>query len=122
MSLSQRFALAEAASKNSGGSPVNPYLEKIRREIAILKKCAHPNIVTLREFIDDPRAKKIYLVLEYLEGGDISWQRELEDGAFEPVISIEQARYVFRDLISGISYRTFLFVLLSVFILYKNKY
>ena len=109
--------MAETASKD--GVIANPYLEKIRREIAILKKCAHPNIVTLREVIDDPRSKKIYLVLEYLEGGDVTWQKELDDGSQEPVISVEQARYVFRDLISGISYRMIYFLSYCNFS-YKN--
>jgi Protein kinase domain len=35
--------------------------EKIRREIAIMKKCIHPNVVALREVMDDPNSKKIYL-------------------------------------------------------------
>ena len=39
--------------------------QKIRREIAILKKCAHPHVVRLREVIDDPASRKIYL-------GDVS--------------------------------------------------
>jgi hypothetical protein len=34
---------------------------KIRREIAIMKKCVHPNVVALREVMDDPNSKKIYL-------------------------------------------------------------
>lgn len=34
---------------------------KIRREIAIMKKCIHPNVVALREVMDDPDSKKIYL-------------------------------------------------------------
>ncbi|KAF8928779.1 hypothetical protein BGZ58_009385 [Dissophora ornata] len=36
--------------------------QKIRREIAIMKKCVHPNVVNLIEVIDDPTARKIYLV------------------------------------------------------------
>lgn len=47
---------------------------KVRREIAILKKCSHPNVVRLIEVIDDPTANKVYLVLEWLELGDISWR------------------------------------------------
>jgi hypothetical protein len=34
---------------------------KIRREIAIMKKCVHPHVVALREVMDDPNSKKIYL-------------------------------------------------------------
>lgn len=34
---------------------------KVRREIAIMKKCVHPNVVALREVMDDPNSKKIYL-------------------------------------------------------------
>jgi hypothetical protein len=35
--------------------------QKIRREIAIMKKCVHPNVVALREVMDDPNSNKIYL-------------------------------------------------------------
>jgi serine/threonine protein kinase len=35
--------------------------QKIRREIAIMKKCIHPNVVRLIEVIDDPDVRKIYL-------------------------------------------------------------
>jgi SNF1-activating kinase 1 len=34
---------------------------KIRREIAVMKKCIHQNLVRLREVIDDPASKKVYL-------------------------------------------------------------
>jgi hypothetical protein len=36
-------------------------LDRLRKEIAILKKCRHPNVVRLREVIDAPASKKIYL-------------------------------------------------------------
>jgi hypothetical protein len=35
--------------------------QKVRREIAIMKKCVHPNVVALQEVMDDPNSKKIYL-------------------------------------------------------------
>jgi hypothetical protein len=35
--------------------------QKIQREIAILKKCVHPHVVMLREVIDDPASRKIYM-------------------------------------------------------------
>lgn len=49
---------------------------KIRREIAIMKKCNHKHIVKLREVLDDKSSHKIYLVLEYLEKGEIKWKRK----------------------------------------------
>lgn len=47
---------------------------KTKREIAILKKVRHPNVVGLLEIIDDPELKKIYMVLEYVELGEIQWR------------------------------------------------
>jgi len=35
---------------------VNPHMEKIKREIAILKKCSHPHVVRLKEVIDCPES------------------------------------------------------------------
>ncbi|KFY85056.1 hypothetical protein V500_08758 [Pseudogymnoascus sp. VKM F-4518 (FW-2643)] len=49
---------------------------KTKREIAILKKIRHPDIVGLYEVIDDPDYKKIYMILEYVELGEIKWRRK----------------------------------------------
>jgi hypothetical protein len=40
--------------------------QKIRREIAIMKKCIHPHVVALREVMDDPNSQKIYLGTEFM--------------------------------------------------------
>ncbi|KAK9468194.1 kinase-like domain-containing protein [Lipomyces arxii] len=85
------------------GRPLRPGLsqeEKIRREVAILKKCNHPHIVRLREVLDDPSSKKIFLVLEYVELGEIKWQND--DGS--PAMSIDYARTIFRDVVLGLEY------------------
>ncbi|KAG0029318.1 hypothetical protein BGZ81_003899 [Podila clonocystis] len=74
--------------------------EKIRREIAIMKKCIHPNVVRLIEVIDDPTARKIYLVLEYMEGGDVKWK----DSEDMPVLLLDEARSIFRDVVLGLEY------------------
>lgn len=50
--------------------------DKTKREIAILKKIRHPNVVGLLEVIDDPELKKIYMILEYVELGEISWRKK----------------------------------------------
>ena len=57
------------------GKSSNP-AEKIKREIAILKKARHPNIVSLLEVIDDPAKRKVYIVLEHVEMGEIRWRTE----------------------------------------------
>lgn len=54
---------------------MNPQ-EKTKREIAILKKIRHPNVVALLEVIDDPELKKIYMVLEHVERGEIVWRKK----------------------------------------------
>ncbi|KAJ1932696.1 hypothetical protein EC988_009369, partial [Linderina pennispora] len=75
-------------------------MEKVKREIAILKKCNHPNVVRLREVIDDAHARRIYLVIEYMDGGEIVWR----DPDNLPVMSPDKARSVFRDLLLGVEY------------------
>ncbi|KAI9483424.1 MAG: kinase-like domain-containing protein [Benjaminiella poitrasii] len=75
---------------------------KIRREIAILKKCVHPHVVRLREVLDDPASRKIYLALEYMEGGEIVWRKDEESN--KPVLSMNEARSIFRDVLSGLDY------------------
>lgn len=84
----------------------NPHLEKLKREIAILKKCRHSNIVHLQEVIDDPRSDKIYLILEYLTGGEVIWRDGLSE-TVAPVLSLEKSRSIFRDLVAGLLYREF---------------
>lgn len=49
--------------------------DRTKREVAILKKARHPNVVSLLEVIDDPKKNKVYLVLEYVEKGEIKWRK-----------------------------------------------
>ncbi|KAG0204963.1 hypothetical protein BGX28_003264 [Mortierella sp. GBA30] len=74
--------------------------QKIRREIAIMKKCIHPNVVRLIEVIDDPNARKIYLVIEYMEGGEVRWK----DADDKPILPLQKARSIFRDVVLGLEY------------------
>ncbi|CUM50379.1 unnamed protein product [Debaryomyces tyrocola] len=55
---------------------LNDYDIKIKREIAIMKICSHKHIVKLKELLDDLNSHKIYMVLEYLEKGEIKWKRQ----------------------------------------------
>ncbi|KAI7867041.1 kinase-like domain-containing protein [Spinellus fusiger] len=74
--------------------------QKIKREISILKKCAHPNVVQLKEVIDDPQSKKIYMALEYTEEGEIEWRDDKE----RPILQLPEIRKIFRDVVSGLDY------------------
>ncbi|ODV72368.1 serine/threonine-protein kinase, partial [Cyberlindnera jadinii NRRL Y-1542] len=74
--------------------------EKVRREIAIMKKINHPNVVQLKEVMDDENSRKIYLVLEYLERGEVKWQR----APGVPLMSISESMKVFRDVVLGLEY------------------
>ena len=47
-----------------------PY-HQVYREIAVMKKLDHPNVVKLVEVLDDPEDDNLYMVFEYLEGGEV---------------------------------------------------
>jgi serine/threonine protein kinase len=81
----------------------NSQEEKIRKEIAIMKKCIHPNIVRLKEVLDDNSSRKIYLVLEYLEKGEVVWQTS--DG--KAAMTRDEARNAARCVLLGLEYLHF---------------
>ncbi|KAJ1927531.1 hypothetical protein IWQ60_002835 [Tieghemiomyces parasiticus] len=93
-------SLSRPPSRNAPPTTTPGPTDKIRKEIAVLKKCCHPHIVRLYEVIDDPAARKIYLVLEYLEGGEIQW-RDADD---RPLLDLDEVRTIFRDLVLGVEY------------------
>lgn len=67
-----RFSKKRRLGKVTALSPQ----DKTKKEIAILKKIRHPNVVALIEVIDDPELKKIYMVLEHVELGEIVWRKK----------------------------------------------
>ncbi|KXL51555.1 hypothetical protein M433DRAFT_60021, partial [Acidomyces richmondensis BFW] len=104
------------------GKIVSAAEDKVKKEVAILKKARHPNIVALLEVIDDPTRKKVYIVLEWVERGEIKWREkgpkeiamrlanEILDSdlnpdlEYVPVMTIQQARVAFRDTLLGLQY------------------
>ncbi|EFA12336.2 Ovarian-specific serine/threonine-protein kinase Lok-like Protein [Tribolium castaneum] len=73
-------------------------LQRVYREIAILKKLDHPNVVKLVEVLDDPVEDHLYLVFELLERGQV-----LEVPTEKP-LTVDQAWTYFRDVVLGIEY------------------
>ncbi|KAK0559229.1 hypothetical protein OC844_004563 [Tilletia horrida] len=120
----QRITDGEGAGDDRMGPPPPPRARgntflttdaKVKREIAILKKLHHTNVVSLLEVIDDPDSKKIFMVLEYMAGGELHWRDEsapipgsLEDRLNmptpRPTLTISQIQGVMRDLVCGLQY------------------
>ncbi|KAF8808659.1 kinase-like protein [Phlegmacium glaucopus] len=73
---------------------------KIKKEIAIMKKLRHPHVVRLYEVIDDRMKEKIYMIMEYLGGGEVKWR----DDQNRPVLTISQTRRILRDAVLGLEY------------------
>ena len=65
-----------------GNIIVNSSFENAIKELAILKKTNHPNIIKLYEILYCKSNKKIYLVLEYCEHGDLIFYDD-ETGKFQ---------------------------------------
>ncbi|KAJ3445248.1 map/microtubule affinity-regulating kinase [Anaeramoeba flamelloides] len=77
-------------------------LDNVRREIAIMKKVNHPNVVNLYEVIDDNETQLLFLVMEFMEGGAL-----MDDNTIQEPIEEPQARKYFRDIICGLDYLHF---------------
>ncbi|EGN98735.1 hypothetical protein SERLA73DRAFT_89724, partial [Serpula lacrymans var. lacrymans S7.3] len=65
-----------------------------------MKKCRHGHIVRLLEVIDDKLNDRIYMVMEYLSGGEIKWRNSNN----EPILKVDQCRRICRDVILGLEY------------------
>ncbi|XP_064095997.1 calcium/calmodulin-dependent protein kinase kinase 1-like isoform X3 [Macrobrachium nipponense] len=82
----------------SGGRPIENPLDRVHREIAILKKLNHPNVVKLVEVLNDPDEDNFYMAFELLEKGEV-----LEVPTDTP-LSEDQAWVYFRDVVLGLEY------------------
>lgn len=69
-----------------------------------MKKCRHPHVVQLVEVIDDPQSDKMYLVLEYLPGGELKWRDERIPNNPKSIYTKDEVRSIFRDLVAGVQY------------------
>ena len=90
----------------------------LAKEVAIMKKMDHPNIVRLVEVIDDPNHNKLYIAMEFVKKGAVFsksyWKYEAakkQDGSDEEEtgrklnkLSEEKAKKYFRHLILALDY------------------
>ena len=64
--------------------------DKVKKEVAVLKKVRHAHVVSLLEVIDDPEFGKVYLVLEFVKKGEIIWRTETS----KEIADFEMSRYM----------------------------
>ena len=98
---------------------VKTALQQVEREIALMKKLSHPNLVQLYEVINSPESDSLYMVLEYMPLGEILTFQE-HDGTFKRSESLrhkqikglvnggyfdeEHAALYFVDILHGLAY------------------
>mmetsp|Transcript_4805 Transcript_4805/g.19756 ORF Transcript_4805/g.19756 Transcript_4805/m.19756 type:complete len:779 (-) Transcript_4805:2716-5052(-) len=70
----------------------------VRKEIAVLKKLKHPNVLKLFEVIDDAKTNELLLVLEFASAGPIFTRYNMV-----PVKENRLLSYI-RDIIQGLDY------------------
>ncbi|KAF5223978.1 putative Calcium/calmodulin-dependent protein kinase kinase [Trypanosoma cruzi] len=75
--------------------------EALRREIEVMKKLRHKNIVPLYEVIDDPDAEKLYLVMRYVDNGPLAVVGA--DGRCPKMMPDELVLYA-RQILAGLEY------------------
>ena len=76
-------------------------IEKIQREISILKKVDHPNIIKLYEVFEDD--KYIYLIMEQCKGGEL-FDKIINHIQKKKMFSEKEAASIFYQVISSLSY------------------
>lgn len=73
----------------------------VEREISILKSLDHKNIIKLFSCFSDEDKQRIYIVLEYANGGNLA---NFLEKVPDKRLGLFQARKFFSDLIAGLQY------------------
>lgn len=105
--------------KNTKRVKIKTALQQVEREIALMKKLCHPNLVRLYEVINSPKSDSLYMVLEYMPLGEILTFQE-HDGTFKRSENLrhkeieglvnggyfdeEHAALYFVDILHGLAY------------------
>ncbi|XP_070493657.1 calcium/calmodulin-dependent protein kinase kinase 2 [Chironomus tepperi] len=101
--LSKKKLLRKAGIGFNRGHPkrgvnIETPLDRVYKEIAVLKKLDHPNVVKLVEVLDDPVDDALYMVFELVTQGEV-----LNVPTSNPLTE-ERAWFIFRQVILGIEY------------------
>ncbi|KAK2964960.1 putative Calcium/calmodulin-dependent protein kinase kinase 1 [Blattamonas nauphoetae] len=95
----ERFAMKviKKSTKRRGGAKKAENDSATNREIAIMKKINHVNLVRLFEVIDNPQRHKLYMVMEFIDGGSV-----YDDD--DPPLDEETARIRMKQIVTGLAY------------------
>lgn len=82
--------------------------ENVLMEIAIMKKLNHPNIVKLFEVIDSSDSAKLYIIMEFVERGQIiEWDEDnsvFYNLSQKEYLEEDELRKIFSQIIQGLYY------------------
>lgn len=95
-------------SRLSGGSLTqNTALDAVYREMGLMKKFTHINVLKLYEIIEEETIDKVYMVMDYCQRGPImEWNSKTRRFFFPWTSEITeyQLRKIFRDIVCGLEY------------------
>lgn len=74
-------------------------LDDVMKEIRIMAKLHHPNVVRLVEVINDPEHEKLYMVMEFCEQGPLM-KKNMSDYVFP----LSVVRQYARDILEGVQF------------------
>ena len=77
--------------------------DDVLHEIAIMRKMSHPNVMALKDVIDDATVNKLYMVMDYCPHGAIMDSHQMP---VEP-IPHDKCRKWFTDAVIGLDYLHF---------------
>ncbi|GAB4817522.1 hypothetical protein N2152v2_004568 [Parachlorella kessleri] len=85
------------SGRTLGRNPV----DDLKREVEVMRALDHPNLIKLREVIEDKEGGKVLMVLEYASGGALVKQDQLtrEHHMPEPM-----AQYYFKHIVAGLAH------------------
>lgn len=99
---------ADTKARIGGQTSAQMQFSTLQHEIAVMKKLRHKNIIPLYEVIDDPSAKKLYLVMMHASNGPIGRVQCDIDGKSDaivctPIPQDKLAKYA-RQILAGLEY------------------
>lgn len=99
-------ALSQKLMKKKSVTISKENFNLFQKEIAIMKKIDHPNLICLREVIEDDLEQKLYLIMDFMDIGALGSSRHMEALGLEPDSRIPEPilRNFYRGCLFGLDY------------------